>query len=371
MYLGKANNTYKTKKQTITMHQQINAKEVKEKILEFLEQKGPSLPVQVAKHVELNSIFASAFLSELAAEGVVKISDMKVGGSPLYFLPEKKNMLENFLSYLSPKEREACVLLKEQGLLDDANQTPVIRVALRSLRDFAIPLKKDNRIFWKYFSAKNDSAILEAPQSRFEGPKAQVEDFKQKKPEQIEIRKPEIKVEAQKTETKINYQKNELKDIQKELDEKKSELERIRAELIETRESKETKIETEAKKIKLSKKEIIKAKKAKAEEVFLNEIKDLLERKDIRLLRVEQFDKKQVLAQVKIAGKEHLLAAFDKKKIEDGDLIRVYKKAAALNMPYYIFSKGEPSKKTKEAIEAYKMLTRIERIEQITDTLKQ
>ena len=68
--------------------------ETRNKILSILRLKGPSLPVQIARETGLNSLFAGAFLSELASDKSIKISMMKVWGSPLYFLPGQESQLE-------------------------------------------------------------------------------------------------------------------------------------------------------------------------------------------------------------------------------------------------------------------------------------
>ena len=80
-------------------------------------------------------------------------------------------------------------------------------------------------------------------------------------------------------------------------------------------------------------------------------------------MSIESFDKKQVIAKVKINDKEHLLAAFNRKQINDSEIFKINKKAQLRGLPYYILLKGDVSKKTKEAIEAYKRLTSIEKIE--------
>jgi hypothetical protein len=77
---------------------------------------------------------------------------MRVGNSPLYFLPGQESMLERFSNHLKSKEKDAFLLLKGKKILKDSEQNPAIRVALRSIRDFAIPFKKDGDIFWRYFS---------------------------------------------------------------------------------------------------------------------------------------------------------------------------------------------------------------------------
>ena len=129
----------------------LDAKEIKDRILGFLNIHGPSLPVQIARHINMNTLFASAFLSEMASEKTIIISNMKVGGSPLYYTKTKENMLENFSNNLNPKEKEAFELLKNNKILSDEEQHPAIRVALRSLKDFAFPFKRNDKIFWRYF----------------------------------------------------------------------------------------------------------------------------------------------------------------------------------------------------------------------------
>ena len=127
----------------------------KELILSTLSSRGPSLPVHLAQTAQISPLFASAFLSELYNEGKLKISNMKVGSSPLYMLPGQEPMLEKFIDYLNGREKEALYLLKKEKILDDEFQTPVTRVALRAIKDFAIPLKITHdgkeKLYWKYF----------------------------------------------------------------------------------------------------------------------------------------------------------------------------------------------------------------------------
>jgi hypothetical protein len=127
---------------------QIN--ETHERIIQLLDQKGPSLPIQMAKDMKMSSLFISAFLSELANEKRIKVSHLKVGGTPLYYLEGQEDKLENFYKFLHPKEAEAFLLLKQKKVLKDADQEPAIRVALRAIKDFALGFKKDNEIYWRY-----------------------------------------------------------------------------------------------------------------------------------------------------------------------------------------------------------------------------
>jgi len=128
----------------------IDSNETHEKIINYLKKEGPSLPVQISKELEMSSLFISAFLSELSKEKRIKVTSLKVGGSPLYFVEGQEKKLELFYKYLHPKESEAFILLKKNKVLKDSEQSPAIRVALRSIKDFATGFKIKEEIYWKY-----------------------------------------------------------------------------------------------------------------------------------------------------------------------------------------------------------------------------
>ena len=91
------------------------------------------------------------FLWKLISERKIKISSMKVGNSPIYLLPKQEPRLEKFSQHLKSKEKDAFLLLKEKKFLRDKEQDPAIRVALRAIRDFAIPFRRNGEIIWRYF----------------------------------------------------------------------------------------------------------------------------------------------------------------------------------------------------------------------------
>src|SRR3989344_8217717 len=130
----------------------MNVNETHEKIIGFLGKKGPSLPINVAKELKMFFLFISAFLSELLNEKRVKMSNLKVGGSSLYFLDGQEEQLESYYKFMHPKEAEVFLLLKENKILKDGEQDPAIRVALRSIRDFAVGFNSNDEIYWRYFS---------------------------------------------------------------------------------------------------------------------------------------------------------------------------------------------------------------------------
>lgn len=311
--------------------------DIQQKILSFMRIRGPSLPVHIAKETGLTSLLAGAFLSTLVSDKTIKISNMKVGGSPLYFLQGQEHLLENFIRFLNQKEREAFLLLKEKQVMQDDELEPAIRVALRNLKDFAHPFSINNlpnTILWRFFSfseqeAKNkiESALpakLEIKVEEKEEPKVQplikIEENQETKPE-IKL---EIKVEDIKTK-----QETLIKSLEPIFPEK----------------------------IEKSRRERSKPDK------FLAEVKVYLKSKDIDLTHVEKFDKKEVLGKIILSSKKAcFLMALDKKRIEEDDLLKANRKSQALGLPYIILAKGEISKKLKESIEAFKSLEKIEKM---------
>jgi len=281
--------------------------EIKERIISVLKSKGPSLPVHIAGEIKSSILFSSAFLSELVSEKRIKISHMKVGSSPLYFLTGQEPSLEKFPQYLKSKEKEAFLLLKEKKFLKDKDQNPAIRVALREIRDFALPFKSGEEIIWRYFLV---------PESEFK--------IREEKPVEMEIKKP-VLVQGE---------------MEKPLD-------------ILIKEEPE---------IKPKKRKVYKKKGSGKEEKFFSDVKEFLSANSIDLLDIKNFGKKEIILRVKDKGDEKLLVAYNKNKIGEDDIIKASKKASKENLPYMILGLGGPLKKIDRFIEALKGLSSIKKV---------
>ena len=146
----------------------------KTRILAFIGKSGPIVSNTIAKSLNLNSFLTAALLSELVKSGDVQASSIRVGGSPLYYLNGQEEQLERFTSFLRHKEKEAYELLKKEGILQDSKLEPAIRVAIKDVKDFAIPLSaskgNESILFWKFrFFAEADSKIKEMLKEKKEG----------------------------------------------------------------------------------------------------------------------------------------------------------------------------------------------------------
>ena len=282
---------------------------VKEKIFSFLKVKGPSIPVRVAKETGLSMLFASAFLSELLSEGRIKISHMKVGGSPIYLVPGQENLLENFSQYLSHKEKEVFTLLKEKKFLIDLEQLPSIRVALREIRDFAVPFKRGEETIWRYFLVE---------------------------------------------ETELPLKKILVAEKKEIIEEKEITIEPI----IEKKEMIPEVLEKEVKK----KKERKKTPK-KNNEKFFEKVKEFLSSKSFEIINIESFGKGELVLRVKEGKNEFILVALNKKRLTENDIIKSHKRASSVGLKYRIMMLGEPNKNIENLINASKELEKIEKLE--------
>lgn len=313
-----------------------NALETKEKILSILRRRGPSLPVHVAKETGLSILFASAFLSELIADKKVKFSDMKIGSSPLYYLNEHAYMLERFGQYLKSKEKDAFNLLKDKKFLIDSEQSPQIRVALRSIKDFAVSFNKNGQIIWRYYiipDTEFKQDIVELP-------------IKAKEEEQIQP-----KVIAIETKEKII----------EPIIEKPVEIKNEKSKEIKKEQKKEINIVEKTKKT--AGKKQARKRKQKIDDSFFNKVKEWIANNSMEIIDIQDFNKNELHLKVKKDGKEHFLSVYNKKRLVDSDLVKANKKARELGLSYSILSFGELKKKISDIIDAAKNLFEIKKME--------
>jgi len=291
----------------------------KTRIVSVLKQKGPSVANSIGKTLELPNILTCAILSELTAEKIVKASNLKVGGSPLYYLPGQEIALENFLKFLELKEREAFARLKEAGILVDVELEPAIRVALRNIKDYAVPLRVNvnnaDKVIWKYFLLRNEDAEIKVNEL-FKKEEKKVEEVK---PEA----KPEIRKEVkqdQRAQERITSQDNNKEEIQKIKPETKEE---------------------EKPKLKERKKKALKTDLKGVAEKWLSKNKAEL-KKEIE--GKESF----VISIPSEIGKLDFLLILKNKKVIEGDLAIAYQEGLSQRLPVILLHKGKPSKKVIE-----------------------
>jgi hypothetical protein len=173
----------------------------KDKVLQLVRVRGPVIPSQIYKEINTNILMASAVLSEMVSKNLLKISSVKIGGSPLYYAPGQEARLQEYINKLHEKEKQACDLLREKRVLRDKSLEPVMRVALRQIKDFARPLEvtvgDEKEIFWKWYllSTEETEPLIKEQLGIVEEKKAETkaeakkEKLAEKKPEKAFIDK--------------------------------------------------------------------------------------------------------------------------------------------------------------------------------------
>jgi len=135
----------------------------KEKVLEFVKMYGPTIPLQIKKALGGELLFIGAVLSELSSSGKIKSTYLKYGGTPFYYYPGQEHRLVGLIKYMNEKDQRTALLLKEKKILRDSELTPLQRVSIRTLKDFAIPIMIEiagrEELFWKWYLTSDDEAL--------------------------------------------------------------------------------------------------------------------------------------------------------------------------------------------------------------------
>ena len=281
--------------------------ETNERILSLVREKGPILPVQASKEINENILMTSARLSELLTSKQIKISNLKIGGSPLYYSQGQEHKLQNFTDNLNGVERKAYNLLSQNKILKDSEQEPAIRVALRQIKDFAVPLqvnyKNKIEIFWKWYLVENKEMELLIKNRLSEKKEATSEKKLQKQQERISQEK--------------------LLDVPKEEIHKKEEIKKI--------------------------------KKTIDKDLFLKNIHNFFNKSRINI--IEKYDIKGnteidflIGIQTTIGNLKYFCKSKNKRKISDADLSSAVIQSQSKNLPLLFLTNGILTKKAQEML---------------------
>lgn len=134
----------------------------RDKILQIVRIKGPVIPAQIKNAINRDILMAGAMLSELVSKNLLRVSSLKIGGSPLYYLPGQESRLQSFANKLNEKDKKTYDLLQQKKILRDKELGPLTRVSLRQIKDFAKPLEvsfgEEKEIFWRWYLTPDHEA---------------------------------------------------------------------------------------------------------------------------------------------------------------------------------------------------------------------
>lgn len=318
--------------------------EYHDKILSMARLK-PVNPTEVARELHKDSYIASAMLSEMVQKGVLKISSIKVGSSPLYYDPEHPEHLMNYAEYLNEKDKKTYFFLKEKKVLRENALDPLSRVCVKNLKDFARPLEVafggSKEIFWKWYLLSDAEAepiirnIL-AIQSNAEkqeqhAPLPAPEPQPQPSPPEPEPAPPEP-VPAEQSKSKSKKAK---------------------------RKTKKKPIETQKRIVDKIKEMIAPAKPIKGSAAFLEELGRYFSRNGITV--VEQLGQKRksefefiVAVESSVGLLNYYCHAKDKKRIGDADLSNAFVQGQLLKLPVLFLTTGNLTKTAEKISKDFK-----------------
>lgn len=276
-----------------------------EKIMSFIENNGPSLPTHIASELGESMLFSSAYLAQLLSDKKLVISHMKVGSSPIYFIVGQEPLLEKYSVHVKGKPGEAYALLKEKKFLKDSEQLPAIRVALRSIKDFAKPFRFKEEIYWRYLTNGVEEFLSEKNEEVVEN-KSEVVD----KPEEVDQEQEEEKEE----------EKDKVLDIYDEYE----------------------------------------------GVLFVDKVREYLEKEKIIILEETEVKKREFFGRGRIQSDigelEVLIVGRDKKNITEKDIEKAMEDVVGKKMLVLFLSTGEVVKKAKDIYREHKNLIRFVRI---------
>ncbi len=315
--------------------------EQRSRILQIVKMRGPVIPSNINKELNTNILIASAMLSELVEAKQLRASCLKIGGSPLYYAPGQEVQLQKFSNNLGEKHKKAYELLMQKKILMEAMLEPVMRAALKDIKDFAVPLtiryNEKSLVFWKWhiLDDKEVEGLIREQLNLFEEKGNALKEIKEK----VEEKKIEQKTE-----------KIEEKRIEEKKQEKIKEPEEIKKEV-----QKELKKEAPEKQIeKISKREEKELKKA-VEGSFLETLDDFFRQNKIKIIEHKKIKKEEEIDFIlelpsAFGSLKYFCKARNKKKISDSDLASAFLQGQLKKLPVILITNGEPTKKALEML---------------------
>ncbi len=291
----------------------------KSEVFEVVKSHGPIIPIRIKKVIGRgDSVIVGAYLSQLLKSGDVKITSVKIGGSPFYYVSGQESKLDALSEHLNEKDKRTYFLLREKNVLRDSTQEPLVRVSLRNIPDFAkkvnVNLKSGKELFWKHYSLSDSEAV---------------EHIKNllgvKKPEPVkeEVSKPKVQEEVEKEVV-------EKQDAQTRLDPKP--IQRSDMSEFETR----------------------------VRSYFISKEIEVLSFDQVRNNREYDF---HVNIPTSVGKAEYFCKCRNKKSVNEGDLSSAYLAGLKKRLPVLFITTGEVNKSTKESLsEEFKGLILKEKI---------
>jgi hypothetical protein len=320
----------------------IDVQDVKQKILNFIEEGGPTIPVKIAKEIKMDPVWASAILAELVNSKKIIMSSMRWGSTSFYLKPGQEEGLVLLADeVLSGIPKDAFLLLRKNKVLKDILQDPQIRVALRSLKDFATPFEYKDEIYWRYnFEPKeNVESLLVGKENVVTAPSQVGDEVSLDKVEELVTESAEEGLDGNHEDSDEDADEYAAEDVDEDVGEggglSGNDVENILEESNET--------------------------------ALVDKVRKYLGKECIVVLEETDIKKKEFLGigriRTVLGEMELTILARDKKNINEKDIERAYELVNEYKRVVLFLTTGDFVKKTKEFYRDYKNLIRVERLD--------
>ena len=321
-----------------------------EELLQVVRNRGPVIPVEIRNVLgKGDTITIGAALSSTVARGQVKITNVKRGGSPFYFIPGQEANLEKLGEFLNEKDRRTFHYLKEKEIIRDKEEEPLTRVSLRNMPDFAKKISRtigdEEEIFWRWFLVSEEQASLLVNKKinlNFDVPKEKPKESKSESKifeEQLVQTTSPIQYSVLKEERETGVQK-EVKVTKKERVQKK-----IKP-VIERQTSLPEEDDKEDDKLDFFEEN---------SEEFLDGVKSFFDNnkfivKSSKLIRKGSDYEFVVLMDTPVGKAEYFCKAKGKKRCNEGDLSQAYLQGQLQRIPVLFLTNGEVTNKSRDKL---------------------
>lgn len=288
---------------------------INEDILKIVKEQGPIQPSQLVNNLpQTNTTVVGAYLSKLIDENKIFYTHIKRGSSPYYYVQGQEKSIEKLSMHLNEKDQITRRLLKEKSILKESEQTPLVRVSLKNIPDYAksvkVKINGEPHTYWRYYLTNEEEAVKLIREN---------------------LTKHKTPVKDPNPTTKSNTQSNAPENNNKE--EKRSSKTQDNL-AITPNETKSQNVENTP---------------------FLIQIKEYLQKKEVKINTITVIRKNfeyEIIANQKtnFGYSPCYIYAKKKSKINDGDISQAYLEAIIKQMPLIYISTGDITKKAQNSI---------------------
>ncbi|MHA1918002.1 MAG: hypothetical protein ACTSUV_06815 [Candidatus Ranarchaeia archaeon] len=317
----------------------------RELVLKVVKQRGPTIPARIVKELGGDTFLIGAILSDLLNNKLLRVSNLKLGGSPFYFAPEHASRLQEFSKHLKNQDKTTYDLLKASKVLKDEQQTPLIRVSLRNIKDFAKPVEvkigETQELFWKFYLIPNEEVKQIIKDKFLKRPKPAPVPEKKPVKKEINPEPPKVVEKTKKIEPKPQVTEPPKKPVSKPVTSVKKEEQKSKDFPSSAREQ-----------LKEEKQVSILQEDPKGS--FGDTLSKYFNRKNIEVVEKNIIRKTEIDYVIRVPSSigtmEYYCKAKDKKKCNDGDIATAFIQGQNKKLPVLFLTTGDVTKKVNDML---------------------